>query len=251
MQQLKTLEQQLRDAKSGSKPQGKFSFKRSKPAAKTVPPPEPAPVPAMPSEIPSSSLVLNTSNGHEVSSLSNTCITSSSVWGDDGADILLSSLQHCLVNLIPPARSNDSTPPSYGSIHARSLHRCTLLLPDIPGSVFLEECNECLIVVGCHQFRMHASTNTTVLLSVKSVPIIEDCTSITVGAYPEGLRAVRTSGTALASKHAEMQDFNWLQPGQSPNWCLMSAESAATYEDRVRSLVEVPQGPIAEDALGL
>jgi len=251
MQQLKTLEQQLRAAKAGSKPQGKFSFKRSKPAAKAAPPPDAAPVPALPSERPSSSLVPNTSNGHEVSSLSNTCITSSSVWGDDGADILLSSLQHCLVNLIPPTRSNDSTPPSYGSIHARALTRTVLLLPDIPGSVFLEECNECLVVVGCHQFRMHASTNTTVLLSVKSVPIIEDCSSITVGAYPEVLRASRASGTALASKHAEMQDFKWLQPGQSPNWSLISADSASRFEDRVRSLLQVPQGPIAEGALGL
>ncbi|KZT60051.1 TBCC-domain-containing protein [Calocera cornea HHB12733] len=249
--QLKSLEQQLRDGRAIGKQQGKFSFKRTKPPAK-------APTASVP-DVPESKAAATdvgfparpaeSSSGHTISSLSDTCITQSHKESNDAADILLSSLDHCLVNLIPAPSS--APPPEYGSIHARALQHTVLLLPQISGSVFLEDCTECLIVVGCHQFRMHSSTNTAVLLNVNSVPIIEHCSGITVGAYPEVLRTDQTGGPGLDSKHDEMQDFNWLHPGRSPNWNPISSEAASNYNERVRSLLQVPRGPIVGGALGL
>ncbi|KZO94666.1 TBCC-domain-containing protein [Calocera viscosa TUFC12733] len=249
--QLKALEQQLREAKTVAKPQGKFSFKRSKAPTKAPTPPIPNPSPSDTTlvQTASSSLPPNYSSGETISSLSNTCVTSSSIYSNDGGDILLSSLRSCLVNLIPT--SSDPGPPKYGAIHARSLQHTVLLLPHISGSVFLEDCNECLVVVGCHQFRMHSSSNTAVLMNVSSVPIIEHCSGIAIGAYPKALETDHGDGPSLDSKHAEMQDFNWLQPGQSPNWTSISSESASSFEERVRRLMQVPPGPIVDGVLGL
>ncbi|EJU01304.1 hypothetical protein DACRYDRAFT_116494 [Dacryopinax primogenitus] len=247
--QLKALEQKVREAKASAKPQGKFSFKRMKPVAKPVV----ASSSSSTSAPATSSLVPSTSSGHTIFSLSNSCITFASLNSEPGADLLLSSLDHCLVNLIPASADLPPPTPVLGSIHARALRHTVLLLPVIPGSVFLEGCTECLVVVGCHQLRIHASENTTVLLQVNSVPIIEHCRGISVGEYPAVLRALvlQDSGTTFDSKHAEMQDFNWLQGGQSPNWNRISAESATSWDDRVRRLMQQAQGPIADTVLGL
>lgn len=83
----------------------------------------------------------------------------------------------------------------------------------------------CLVIVGAQQFRIHSSTNTHVLLNVASLPVIEHCTNVAFGAYPSFLLSTQP---AYESRHTQVQDFDWVRGGQSPNWSLLSKDQAST-----------------------
>lgn len=111
----------------------------------------------------------------------------------------------------------------------------SLSLPPVEaGVVFWSNCLK--------QFRIHSSTNTHVLLNVASLPVIEHCTNVAFGAYPSFLlstqpaslfiyflfRAFTDMKQAYESRHTQVQDFDWVRGGQSPNWSLLSKDQAST-----------------------
>jgi hypothetical protein len=68
---------------------------------------------------------------------------------------------------------------------------------------------------------MHDSTNNTVLVNIPSMPIIEHSTDIAFGPLPEDLLPSTTMldpDTQSPSRHWEVQDFDWVREGNSPNW---------------------------------
>jgi tubulin-specific chaperone C len=68
---------------------------------------------------------------------------------EHASDLLISDLESCTVNLVPPRGGPD--PPNVGAIHIKNIRDTTLILPVITGSVLLQDLNRCVVAVGCHQ----------------------------------------------------------------------------------------------------
>ncbi|KAH8829117.1 tubulin binding cofactor C-domain-containing protein [Flagelloscypha sp. PMI_526] len=170
--QVKQLEQTLANLQQ---PTTKFSFKRS--ASKpTVPIPQSAASP--------------TSVSPSIQIQSNKLITSV---GES-----LSSLSDCIVSL-----------PSLSALYVSKIQQSILVLPDVKGSLILHDLNNCILLVHCHQFRIHTSSNVTIYISCPSPPIIESCSSLRFisSPFPDSI------------PFTTAQDFSHVrQDTPSPNW---------------------------------
>jgi len=69
------------------------------------------------------------------------------------SDLSLSDLNDCIVNLLPHSSGGDSL--KISALHARNLKNCVVLLPSVDGSALLENVSGSIIVLGCHQVRIH------------------------------------------------------------------------------------------------
>ncbi|KAI5994519.1 tubulin binding cofactor C-domain-containing protein [Pisolithus albus] len=129
-------------------------------------------------------------------------------------ELTLSDLATCIVNLLP----KDSHNMDISAIHVQRLTDCVLILPRINGSILLHNLSNCVLVAGCHQFRMHSSADVDVYLFAGSNPIIEHCSSIRFAGYPDALLedSVQQNNTALA-----VQDFSHIRSTPSPNWSVL------------------------------
>ncbi|KAK7019844.1 tubulin-folding cofactor C [Favolaschia claudopus] len=210
--QLKGLQTSLEQLRA-SLPKTKFAFKRkaalptSSAAASVVP------------ELPSSQRVSAAmSSNLTLSSYSMRYLTAAAISNASQAtDLAISDLDKCIVNLLSDASSTFRI----SALHIRNLTDSVLLLPVIEGSVLLHDLRRCIIVVGCHQFRMHTSTNVDVYLSIPSNPIIEHCSEIRFASYPPVLSA---SKDATFSEGLSVQDFSHIKSTPSPNWTMLPPE---------------------------
>lgn len=100
--------------------------------------------------------------------------------------------------------------------------------PEVCGSVIVHDTNDCILVIGCHQFRMHASKGSAIYIQPTSGPIIEHCLNLTFGP----LHASAEQGREETAYWSLVQDFDWLQgsKGDSPNWRKVPALSAESEE---------------------
>ncbi|EZF97559.1 hypothetical protein H113_02442 [Trichophyton rubrum MR1459] len=104
----------------------------------------------------------------------------------------------------------------------------------VDGPAFISDVIDSVVVVKCHQFRMHECNNVVVYLSCATNPIIEGCVDIKFSPLPGAF--VSTSGSSTqngkqADKWSLVEDFNWLKPEPSPNWSVLEDEKAV--EDHV------------------
>ncbi|KAJ7075112.1 tubulin binding cofactor C-domain-containing protein [Mycena belliarum] len=219
--QLKSLEKSLENLRA-SLPKSKFAFKRKAPAASSSIPPSPVPraVPDAASQQQLSSISTNpTLSSHSFRYLSRDSLPSAS----QASDLTISDLNSCIVNLLPAI---DGKPLAEGgaleisALHIRNLTDTILLLPVIRGSVLLHDLRRCILVVGCHQFRMHTSTDVDVYLSIPSTPIIEHCSRIRFTSYPTALSPKETY-----SNFFSVQDFSHIKATPSPNWSAMPTDA--------------------------
>ncbi|WWD20723.1 hypothetical protein CI109_105199 [Kwoniella shandongensis] len=143
--------------------------------------------------------------------------------------------RHAHTSTTPTSSSNTPSdlPPEAGrpiatltSLHAKELRRCVLIVPVMGGSAMLSNLEQCLVVVGAQQFRMHSSRDTTILLHVGSLPVIEHSTRLRFGPYPSFL--LPTPPPSYSSKHAHVQDFDWVRGGQSPNWSILPSDDESS-----------------------
>ncbi|KAJ1964875.1 hypothetical protein H4R35_007108, partial [Dimargaris xerosporica] len=88
--------------------------------------------------------------------------------------------RNAVINLVP-------TQGNIRSLHLTQLTRCVILAGPVDGSVYLEHCTQCVLLVACRQIRMHLSQAITLYVHVTSHPIIEDCHNIRVAPYPTAL----------------------------------------------------------------
>ncbi|EAL23055.1 hypothetical protein CNBA5800 [Cryptococcus deneoformans B-3501A] len=187
----------------------------------------------------------STSSTHTISCLANTIVRPELAPGTGAYTLSLSSLSRCVIDLCPPRATGtgpemgpprapaDGTTcttttgqrPILTALHAKDLEQCIMVAPVLPGSAMLSGMVNCLVIVGAQQFRIHSSTNTHVLLNVASLPVIEHCTNVAFGAYPSFLLSTQP---AYESRHTQVQDFDWVRGGQSPNWSLLSKDQAST-----------------------
>jgi len=99
------------------------------------------------------------------------------------------------------------------------------MLPNVKGSVLLHNLHRCTVIVACHQFRMHTSTDVRVYLSAVSNPVIENCSTIAFAEYPSFASLLDSSIDGELppnGKHAEVQDYSHIRPTPSPNWFLLT-----------------------------
>ncbi|KAJ1975436.1 hypothetical protein H4R33_006654 [Dimargaris cristalligena] len=127
------------------------------------------------------------------------------------------------------------------SLFLYELRHCLVLVGPVAGSVFLEACHDCVIVVACRQLRIHTSHHLTFYLHAASHPIIEDCDKIVVMDYPPPLKPAASLSTGMESNRTaasettrtiweraalletanlydQVNDFKWLRRQASPHW---------------------------------
>ncbi|ORY80668.1 tubulin binding cofactor C-domain-containing protein [Leucosporidium creatinivorum] len=257
--ELKTLLEAISAAKTKSTAKPKFSFKRTG-ASSTPKPPSPssyspaspaaAAIPSAPSpssckpsptppSTPSTSLAL-TDRRDELLTLADLPTSSSSSRPDGKPEaLLLSALEGCFVDLTSlmallgavalgdgdQGRSGAGGGSSFSALYLYNLKRCVVLVEPIEGSVMLHGCEDCVIVLGCHQFRMHDSTSCKIFLHINSTPIIERCRGLLFGPYPSIFAPFTLSA---ASSFAEVQDFDHpfaSAANRSPNFRVLDPES--------------------------
>ncbi|KAI6038619.1 tubulin binding cofactor C-domain-containing protein [Pisolithus marmoratus] len=209
--QLKSLEKAVEALRGASSAVPKFTFKRKAAKAKVDDPALHAvPIPQNVSPA--------TGSVNALSSLSCRYLTAADfVHRNMSGELTLSDLATCIVNLLP----EDSHNTDVSAIHVQRLTDCVVLLPRIGGSILLHNLSNCVLVAGCHQFRMHSSTNVDVYLSAVSNPIIEHCSDIRFAEYPDALLQdpLLQDNTALA-----VQDFSHIRSTPSPNWEVLSKD---------------------------
>ncbi|KAJ7178009.1 tubulin binding cofactor C-domain-containing protein, partial [Mycena filopes] len=230
--QLKGLENSL-EALRTLIPKSKFAFKRKPAVPSATPVPIPTPT-AVPEISPPESASLSTNlalSSHSLRYLSKDSLPPTS----EASDLTISDLNKCIVNLLPSTQEGGHL--RISAVHIRNLTDTVLILPPIQGSVLIHDLKRCVLVVGCHQFRMHTSTNVDVYLSIPSNPIIEHCSQIRFTAYPATLQVAGdpyvcfmffsfslklndTQPDALS-----IQDFSHIKSTPSPHWSRLSTET--------------------------
>jgi tubulin-specific chaperone C len=110
------------------------------------------------------------------------------------------------------------------AIHLRHLTDCTIVCAPVTSSVMIEKCENCTLVVGGHQIRIHNSYNCEVYLLAKGQPILEGCKDLCVSPYSfqysqvnDHLQRMGMSESEV-NKWDEITDLEWFQSGKSPHW---------------------------------
>lgn len=131
-------------------------------------------------------------------------------------DVTLRSLTNCVITL----KGAPST------LHIKHLINCFVFTGPVSTSIFIDDCSGCKFVIACQQLRLHTSTDIDIYLHVTSRAIMEDCTNIRVAPYNFRYDKLQEhfSDTNLdinTNNWTAIDDFNWLNAKQSPNWKIM------------------------------
>ncbi|KAF0392111.1 TBCC-domain-containing protein [Gigaspora margarita] len=136
--------------------------------------------------------------------------------GEKVMDFQISNLDHCIVNLV-------SSNVTIGAIHIKGLKDTIIMSGPVRSSILIHDCERCVFLIGCHQFRMHTSRQMTIYLHTTSHPIIEDCNNILFAPYTLSVPSLGNMFEAAKldptnNKYDKVEDFNWLRQQASPNW---------------------------------
>ncbi|KAI8978657.1 tubulin binding cofactor C-domain-containing protein [Pilobolus umbonatus] len=197
--QLKELVDRLNTTQSQLQPKPKFSFKSRKKTPKPTPVPVTPTVEAEADYLNEATVLFKQTKGCHLSIKDKVSDTHQSV------DVLLSDLEDCVILL-----QDDHI--KISAIHIKNVTRCVILCGAIDGSILMYGLSHSILVVGCHQLRMHDAHHVDMLLHVTSKPIIEDSNKIQVGKY---------NISDAPNYYDQMEDFNWLKKQESPNWRVM------------------------------
>lgn len=116
-------------------------------------------------------------------------------------------------------------------LHAKNIENCVVLCGPISGSAFVNNLKNVKLVIGCHQLRIHETTDSDFYIHLGSRAIIEHCSTVRFApyawTYPE-LGEHFGQSTLLNANQDNWQcidDFDWLnQTKESPNWSFMKEE---------------------------
>ncbi|ORZ12739.1 tubulin binding cofactor C-domain-containing protein [Absidia repens] len=214
--QIRELTGFLDDTRTRLTPKPKFSFKSKLAKSKTKT------VPQVQAEVPSESknqTSASLENTISFANLENQVLTLSEqecrASASAAVDISLSHLSNCMIWL-PKEGVKIST------VHIKNIKKCIIVCGTVQGSILMYGLNDSVLVVNCHQFRMHDATNVDVLLQVSSRPIMEDSNRIRIGNNDQDQKS-------SVNYFDQMDDFNWLKQQASPHWTLLD-------KDRIDSL---------------
>jgi hypothetical protein len=203
IQQMDLLEQTLEKTRSASLPKTKFTFKRktNKPplsAAPTLPPSS-----SGANELGRRDGLPGTSDFNNLSSHSHCRLSLQSIptsgEGSPLSDLIISDLDHCIVDLRATAGSvRSQNQLNLTALHIRDLKETLLILPNVKGSVILHNLYRCTAVVTCHQVGTRLSLvrmRTAFTHSSSSA-----CTTRWMFAYTSPWPPIRLLKTALLSR---------------------------------------------------
>ena len=132
-------------------------------------------------------------------------------------DVAIARLSNCTVKLYG----------SPGAMHINNLKNCKIFSGPVSGSIFIDDCTDCVFVMPCQQMRIHSTTSTDFYIHVTSKAIIEDCQKVRFAPYNWKYSAIdehyKTSGLDKSRNNwNEVDDFNWLaSDSHSPNWSML------------------------------
>ncbi|KAJ3921240.1 tubulin binding cofactor C-domain-containing protein [Lentinula edodes] len=216
--QLKEIEQSLEGLRKASAPASKFAFKRK--AREAVQSSPNVSTPSMKaSAAPTSSLTLSSYTMKLVTP--DDLPDPETVAPELRSELSIHDLDSCILNLINAKQHEIS------ALHIRNVKNSILLLPALDGSVILHDLINCIVVVKCHQFRMHSSKGIDVYLSIQSNPIIEHCHSIQFAPYP----ATFSPTIVQHNSDVSVQDFSHIKSTPSPNWNVLDERARKLPED--------------------
>ena len=101
------------------------------------------------------------------------------------------------------------------------LRRCTVVCGPVRGSVFVEQCSDCVFVLCAAQLRIHNCERSEFRIVVQSDPVIEDCSSLVFSPkYDSALMEMPPVLPDGPNKWANVRDFNAPIAGSSRNFAL-------------------------------
>ncbi|KAJ3983709.1 tubulin binding cofactor C-domain-containing protein [Lentinula detonsa] len=236
--QLKEIEQSLERLRKASSPASKFAFKRKAREA-TQPPSNVSTASVTGSVAPKSSLTLSSYTMKLVTPRD--LPDPETIAPELRSELSIIDLNSCILNLLNTKQYEIS------ALHVRDVKNSILLLPVLEGSIILHDLANCVVVVSCHQFRMHSSQNIDVYLSIQSNPIIEHCSGIRFGPYPSAF-------TLENDQHVPglaVQDFSHIKSTPSPHWCTLAEGAWKSSEDwqSILTLDAIDLEPVLQQAL--
>ncbi|KAF3132279.1 hypothetical protein TWF703_007398 [Orbilia oligospora] len=236
-EQLKAVTEELNVARKSVAPRSKFSFKNRRTGSSTASassdttPAVSAPqkLASIPSS--SSSTSTSTSTSSNLQTISLTSLTSTHTTPPpptpQSTILSLSSLTSCIITPPPPSSSSNY----FTTTSINTIKSSILILPKITGPAHLTSLKNSVLVISCHQFRLHDSSDLDVYLRCRSRPIIERCKGVRVSFLPEVLKAVldgddnKEDDEVEEDRWNQIDDFNWLKEGRpSPNWRVLEEE---------------------------
>lgn len=227
--ELRTLTAEISTASLKVNPKPKFSFKKTPSTTRTatansVPPngfaPSPPTSPALPPVPPNALTVTSSESSYlnfdnlPVPSLPNLSPSSTATQA-----LVISDLCDCFVDLLDERGSADRLLSIFSALYLYNLKNTVVLAPPTAGSIMVHGCENCLFVVGAHQFRMHQSYACRIFLQAGSTPIIESSKRLSFYPYPSLILAERTLWTHPS--FSEVLDFDYpfaSDANPSPNW---------------------------------
>ncbi|KAI3638131.1 hypothetical protein MIR68_003742 [Amoeboaphelidium protococcarum] len=130
------------------------------------------------------------------------------------------------------------------SLRISNLQSCLVIAPPVDGPVFVDGVTESLIICHCKQLRVHNSSDVKFIGFSSSSPVIENCTRLTFADcrdfykhyenkdyVVQGSSDQQNDGSQIVgpvNKFYQVQDFGWLQAGQSPNFKIDNSVSDVT-----------------------
>ncbi|KAG0054822.1 hypothetical protein BGZ83_010384 [Gryganskiella cystojenkinii] len=94
-------------------------------------------------------------------------------------NINLSNMTNCTVNL------THKIPLPVNNVRLKNLKRCLVVIPLIPGHVFVQDCVGSTLIGACHQLQLHNSKDMDLYIeSVEESVIDDDCSELKFGSYP-------------------------------------------------------------------
>lgn len=144
-----------------------------------------------------------------------------------GKDLFLSQLENCCVRLAGGGKA----------MRVDNLRRCRVVCGPTAGSIFVDNCQDCVFVVACQQLRIHTTHRSTFYIHVTSKAIIEDCSELRFAPYrvrPEDEVRPQLSAVGLnpdVNNWDKVEDFYHLALDiASPNWSVLSEEDRECFE---------------------
>ncbi|KIR35644.1 tubulin folding cofactor C [Cryptococcus deuterogattii MMRL2647] len=224
--QITELESKVAILRAKEKPKSRFAFTKPKSSpspgagqsrpSPTIPPPTSSgatsnvssltasssdDVPQAPEPTASSSSSTSASTMHTISSLTDTLVRPELAPGTGAYTLSLSHLCRCVIDLCPPHATEPERGPELGLSSVDGTARTTLTKPTLT-TLHAKDLQQCIMVAP-------------VLPGSAMLSEMVDCLVI-VGAQQ-----------VYESKHTQVQDFDWVRGGQSPNWSLVSKDQAS------------------------